>query len=375
MNFYTNYSIFILSSEYIYFLFLGNHGSKKICLIAVALFTIALFIHFAIYLRIGWSEVVKCAEVFQRPYEQHKIRITPKKHVFPFYELELNDLKKLIDLRNFTFINNNRFACTKPDVFLLVLIPSAPKNADKRDTIRKTWGERKDSIQILFMLGLSEDEITEKAIAKESERFADIVQGNFLDSYKNITYKSVMCLKYVIYYCPQATYILKVDDDSFVNMPLLQNFLKHDLSPYGAENLLLCNDMTGSPVLRDPNSKWYIPKEDFSSEYYPSYCSGWYAIFSPDVCFKLYRESQNLKYLFIEDAFLYGIAGAKANIKHTDISYFTIAFRNRDLLLNGTYDDLPILFGAPNMSPESIQKFYEYFKNKPVPQSIHQKIG
>ncbi|XP_050313913.1 beta-1,3-galactosyltransferase 5-like isoform X2 [Anthonomus grandis grandis] len=348
---------------------------EKSNLLGISLLISTILIYLTVYRLTTIPKTMECISLYQRPHENHRIKIKPFKHSFPFEELESNDFTKLVNLTNFSFTNVNESVCKEADVLLLVLVPSAPKNGKKREAIRKTWGYAAKDTKVLFMLGISSDEGVERAVQEESSIHKDIVQGNFIDAYTNMTYKAVMSLKYAIYYCPEASYILKADDDSFVNMPFLRNFLRHDVSPYGAENLFLCNDMSGSPALRDPTSKWYVPEQDFPDKFFPSYCSGWYAVFTPDICFKLYREAQKLKYLYIDDAFVYGIAGKKGGVKHVDFAYYTLAYRDLRLLWNGTYDDLPIMFGSPNMGPDLIYKAYDYFRDKPVKQSINKQLG
>ena len=44
---------------------------------------------------------------------------------------------------------------------------------------------------------------------------------HFQDSYHNLTLKTVMGLKWMSIFCPHAKFILKTDDDIYVNVPLL----------------------------------------------------------------------------------------------------------------------------------------------------------
>ena len=53
-----------------------------------------------------------------------------------------------------------------------------------------------------------------------------MIQENFLDSYHNLTYKSVMWLRWTAEYCPKAKYLLKMDDDIFVNIFKMVDWLK-----------------------------------------------------------------------------------------------------------------------------------------------------
>ena len=43
----------------------------------------------------------------------------------------------------------------------------------------------------------------------------------FQDTYRNLTLKTVMGLKWSAIFCPQARHVMKTDDDIFVNVPLL----------------------------------------------------------------------------------------------------------------------------------------------------------
>jgi len=44
------------------------------------------------------------------------------------------------------------------------------------------------------------------------------VQGNFIDSYKNLTLKAVLGLRWMSQYCSQAPFAIKTDDDTFLNI-------------------------------------------------------------------------------------------------------------------------------------------------------------
>jgi hypothetical protein len=59
------------------------------------------------------------------------------------------------------------------------------------------------------------------SLESENDRHHDLLQGSFRDTYRNMTYKHVMALKWVLYFCPGVRYVLKTDDDTFVNTPVL----------------------------------------------------------------------------------------------------------------------------------------------------------
>ena len=68
------------------------------------------------------------------------------------------------------------------------------------------------------MLGYSSEKIYQEEIEKENLLHGDLVQGDFLDSYKNLTYKTVMGHMWVSSFCSQAEFVVKTDDDIYVDL-------------------------------------------------------------------------------------------------------------------------------------------------------------
>ena len=55
-----------------------------------------------------------------------------------------------------------------------------------------------------FVLHLTVRHLLQSAIVEENSRHVDLVQGNFHDSYHNLTYKHLMALDWAVSFCPQA---------------------------------------------------------------------------------------------------------------------------------------------------------------------------
>ncbi|NXV71492.1 B3GT4 galactosyltransferase, partial [Atlantisia rogersi] len=64
-----------------------------------------------------------------------------------------------------------------------------------------------------------------QALRAESQRHRDLLQGAFADTYANLTLKTLLLLRWAATRCPQAPFLLKADDDVFVNLPALTNYL------------------------------------------------------------------------------------------------------------------------------------------------------
>lgn len=138
-------------------------------------------------------------------------------------------LKKSIRLR---FFLSFFLLSVLPLSGLLILITSAPTHRDARLAIRQTWGHyaaRRD-IAMAFVLGATNIQSIEDSLEAESYMYSDIIRGRFIDSYNNLTLKTISSLEWVDTYCPRASYVLKTDDDMFINVLRLMAFIdKHRL--------------------------------------------------------------------------------------------------------------------------------------------------
>ena len=93
---------------------------------------------------------------------------------------------------------------TADDIFLLVVVCSAVENTKQRQTIRETWAkdqDEMDDVKVIFMLGNSVNDSLQSNVTKEAEMYGDILQESFLDTYANLTIKSLMLLKWFTNSC------------------------------------------------------------------------------------------------------------------------------------------------------------------------------
>ncbi|XP_044766994.1 beta-1,3-galactosyltransferase 5-like [Coccinella septempunctata] len=291
-------------------------------------------------------------------------------YVYPIDSLTEIDYNQLIDL-NFTFQMNN-LVCNETSPLVLVMVHTSPKNFAKRRTIRETWGRYRDKVKLLFVVGDVENSTLKRKLIEENQNYSDFTQGSFKDTYRNLTYKHVMLFKYVIYHCPEARYIMKTDDDVFVNMPTMMNFLTQELSPFGAGNLLFCNSRANSRVLRSYRSKWRVSFSEYPAKNYPTYCPGWFLLYSQNVVFNLYKEAQKSKYFWIDDIHLTGTLVKKLNLVHEDSKPYMISQDELNDVVDGGNITRPFLIGQPNLSEKQIRSLWNYVDSHSVSKNIIQ---
>ncbi len=173
----------------------------------------------------------------------------------------------LIDLKDVTYTMLPE-SC-KPEVDFLVLIHSAPANFELRKAVRETWTAEAKAV---FLMGQS-DRFQDKVL-EEHEKFNDIVQATFQDSYRNMTYKHILGYIWTKENCGEVQYVLKSDDDQAVDIEhLRQYFLKNYI--HSEELFYLCHFLMGEKPRRDPKNKWFVSNEEFQENVYPDYCAGW----------------------------------------------------------------------------------------------------
>ncbi|OWF48290.1 beta-1,3-galactosyltransferase brn-like [Mizuhopecten yessoensis] len=228
-----------------------------------------------------------------------------------------------INPRQFTYVYRARKCRFDPKVKhkLLILVKSAAGNRDWRRKIRKTWGaEYSDgkTIKIVFLLAATEEE-TQVFVDYEARKFRDIVQENFLDSYRNNTYKTIMGYNWAMEFCPTASYVLFIDDDIRVNVDKLTTHID-DISRQPQQiidNLYIGLLIPCGEPYRDNISKWYISYDEYPHEFWPPYLAGGAFLMSHMSALKFQLAIPYVTLVSIDDSYL-GIVAKKLGIRPID---------------------------------------------------------
>lgn len=204
---------------------------------------------------------------------------------------------------------------------LIIIIMSAPTHLEARMAIRQTWGHfgQRSDISILFMLGATLDPKVETILRKEEKTYNDVIRGKFLDSYSNLTLKTISTLEWVDNYCSKVKFLLKTDDDMFINVPRLQGFtIKHARD----KNVIFGRLAKKWKPIRNKKSKYYVSRAQFKHTVFPDFTTGPAYLLSTDIIRKLYDAALDQTYLKLEDVFVTGIVASKLGIKRTHANEF-----------------------------------------------------
>lgn len=157
----------------------------------------------------------------------------------------------------------------------------------------------------------------QQRVVSESQKHGDIVGVEMVDSYNNLTLKHLSGLHWSLENCPGASYILKADDDAFVDIPRALNIIESaDLSP----NSIACRVVPQGTSPRR-TGKWTVTRLDYPYQEYPEYCSGLAYFARPSALGKVYAAAVSGKapYLWIDDVFVTGLAAQVAGVTRLDL--------------------------------------------------------
>lgn len=206
----------------------------------------------------------------------------------------------------YKYLLNQPDLCNDRNPFLVLMIPVSMRDSDSRTAIRKTWGQPNlvphVDIARVFFVGKpgQHDPQLEEDFKKEGMTHRDIVQMDFLDTYHNLTIKTMMIMNWVANFCRSADYAMKIDADIFLNVP----YLVHYLQTKPKHNYITGSVITDGRPRRDPNSKWHLSEELYPDNAFPPYVSGAGYVFSVDLAKKISMASKFVRPIPLEDVYV-----------------------------------------------------------------------
>ncbi|KAL3864723.1 hypothetical protein ACJMK2_006380 [Sinanodonta woodiana] len=191
-----------------------------------------------------------------------------------------NDFSETFINHTFNYNISNDAVCKLYHYFqeidLIIFIFTTHQRQKERNTIRKTWlnysNRNTANIRYSFLLGEVPDRNLRNLVAIELTIHSDIFKGDFVDTYHNLTYKTMMAFQLGITKCSHAQFVLKTDDDMWVNIPLLLQVLKRVNTTLQTAVDGACHQV--AYPIRNPTSKWYASFQSYPNEAYPGYYSG-----------------------------------------------------------------------------------------------------
>ncbi|XP_066600492.1 beta-1,3-galactosyltransferase 5 [Prorops nasuta] len=274
------------------------------------------------------------------------------------------------DSYNLNLIDNYKIIPRCNSNLITWIVTSNAENILPRSALRSAYPNEELNelgIQRIFLLGLLNKinkpiiNISQSALLDEANRFHDILQGNFIESYKNLTLKHLMGLQWVVNNCINAQFIMKMDDDIVANLYEMPQLLK--------DNLINNNTISGYILrsmkpIRNTSSKWFVNKVDYPFDVYPDFASGWLYITTLPVARKIVDSvSLNQQYFWIDDVFITGILREELGIKLNSINHlYATDYRYLNCCLHGQQKHLKCDYMiGPNGGDNKLQLKFKNF--------------
>ncbi|KAG9346475.1 hypothetical protein JZ751_006786 [Albula glossodonta] len=245
---------------------------------------------------------------------------------FTTFPEQLQQFVLSMHCREYPLLLNQAQTCGQEgqeEPLLLMVIKSQVGNFENRQAIRQTWGRdgfvkglqgKGGIVRRLFLLGKQDAstglyaDLTD-LFNLEKERYHDILQWDFQDTFFNLTLKDVLFWRWFSHRCPKAHFIFKGDDDVFVRTPALLDALQQEEQEAKLESKRKIMDFFVGDViknavpLRQTSNKYYIP-ESFYKGKYPAYAGGGGVVYSGAMAFRLIKVSRRVHLFPIDDVYL-----------------------------------------------------------------------
>ena len=233
-----------------------------------------------------------------------------------------------------TVENHQRYSpsCKERNITIAICVPISRGNPEKRRVVRETWGTygtgKGGSNILTFFVGNgkpNEDPNIQDTLDAESKQFGDIFQGDFVDSYENLTLKSQSILRWVYDNCNNTRYVLKGDDDVYINIPLLLKHLDRTSRSRHNKPFIMGNVQRGARPIRDKKNKWYMSKDQFGGNKYPDYMSGPVYSMTSSALKLLIDAIPSVPFLWLEDIYITGLLAGKANVERVHNGWISLS--------------------------------------------------
>ena len=245
------------------------------------------------------------------------------------------------------------------NVFLLIMVPSTASNFAQRDAIRKTWGNVSNIrpiVKLKFVLGKTHSFHLQDLLLTENLLYNDILIEDVPEKYENLTQKSIAILRWTVSNCPRIRYLLKIDDDVFLNLPRLLKYI----SKHAQTNTILGCLVSHSSPFRSIFSKWRVSWDQYNEEEYPEYISGPAYLISGDVLYKLYQSTKHVPKFMFEDVYITGLCRRHIGALAKSHAEFSCGYRDKGPCGSNFLYEIT----GHHYSPKEVQRMWLELQNR-----------
>lgn len=213
-----------------------------------------------------------------------------------------------------------------PETKTLYLIKTAPYNFKLRKYARQLHISKANNM--LFIIGQrKKNSKNEELLKSEIATYNDFIIGDFIDSYDNLTMKTLTGYTYFAQQCKTPKWLIFADDDTVIEKDTLNQYidsLPDTNRPHCLGGLLHWNsgvirssDWFRKVLFYDTWEKYQVTKKQYSLSTYPPYCGGPCCLVSSQFANIIQNQAEfsNPGSFTMEDVLFTGILRVKSNLK------------------------------------------------------------
>jgi len=296
--------------------------------------------------------------------------------------------------------------CLSDRLYLFVLIHSQPGNFKERELVRKTWGsvakqKRNTEVKLLFLMGQPSDnsqgfrdhkhkkfgrvggdensiksrslnrngfhrssrldsdryksDATQLLVNLESDLYNDILQGNFDDSPLNQTSKHIMGYRWILEECDaKPTFVLKTEDNVFVEMYHLLNFLTAVYGDNPSPSIVCDVIPAGTSPHKTQDQEILQELDKHRNHIYPKYCSGSAYLITPTLMSAFLKATNKVQRIPLDDIYMTGMVREYLDVSpfYLNPRYTYEMSRPYKWLKSSNFQPLPFIFVVPESKNE-----------------------
>ena len=206
---------------------------------------------------------------------------------------------------NRRFLINNRELCSKHAILTaFIFVQMSVGDFEGRTYVRNRWLNPNLFVEphmaSAFFVGLPQNDSVQERLNIEAGIYGDIIQGDFIDTYRNISVKNAAALEWIASYCTNADHIIKTDSDVFINIVQIIDYLeKNPVSP----RKFKCRKVRHASIKR-----LLLPNATYPYNRSPPYCSGPFYIHRGSLIQEYLKTAMETPHtLWSQDVFMTGV--------------------------------------------------------------------
>ena len=171
---------------------------------------------------------------------------------------------------------------------------------------------------------------------------------NMPECYLCLSLKTIRMFKWVQNSCSAAEFIVKMDDDIFLNLHKVFQILRPFSGTKEGQKLIGGNEINMGPI-RNPTSKWFVPKELWPDDFgrLPRFVGGPFYVLGNQALKLIYERSLVEDLFHLEDVYVSGILGTwKLGLNITKFTGYRVGWiprRNLDFTSCKVRNDLLVV--------------------------------